>query len=364
MNGQNFFQTIVNINKIRILQVFSLFFTILFFSWVHVYNMLFLDKTFIDSLFSSTSFVVAYSISILSVIMFELYHRKTNGVPTNSYTETASYGCKEILKTKSVNNKKMPNAKIGSVLCLVSALLLILSFVLSSTILVFIGLSLTLWGLLFFFIKSPKTVSSSILNYSVQSFYSTVDRIMNDMKLLGQSVYISPLQKDANLPEYLSGLEEMTVFISSNNDFYIPSIGDLTKKRFLVEKPKGICISPPGSELTNIFEKELRNAFDKNDYESFYDSLSGVIVTTLGLASSFDIERKNDHVTVKITDSVFAPLYSPEQKLKSINSLGCPLVSAVACALAMITRKSVTISKIEFSRTLESIEVTYNLIEG
>jgi hypothetical protein len=84
----------------------------------------------------------------------------------------------------------------------------------------------------------------------------------------------------------------------------------------------------------------------------------------LDLAKEFEINPENDLIHIKIVDSVYNELYSTKQGFKSIHSIGCPLTSAVACALAKTTGKLVTIFKDAVSPDLETIEVWYKTLEA
>ncbi len=87
-------------------------------------------------------------------------------------------------------------------------------------------------------------------------------------------------------------------------------------------------------------------------------------MNNLELASNFEIAAEKELIHVKITDSVYKDLYSIEHELKSVHSVGCPLTSAVACALAKTTGKVVTITKSIVSPDLRTIEIWYQTVEG
>jgi hypothetical protein len=82
----------------------------------------------------------------------------------------------------------------------------------------FIGLGLTFWGAIFALARSGKYVESSLLDATAKFAYSTIDRMINDLKFNGQGYYIPAFPKDVYLPEYLKNLKEPVVFISENFD--------------------------------------------------------------------------------------------------------------------------------------------------
>ncbi|MEM3623328.1 MAG: hypothetical protein QXR76_06130 [Candidatus Bathyarchaeia archaeon] len=269
----------------------------------------------------------------------------------------------ENLKLELKRVKGVPTGKIGIALIIPGALALIFSVLNNSTILAFIGLGLTFWGALFFFIKPVRYVQSSLLDSTAISTYTTIDRIVKDLKFKGKSYYIPPYPKEVYLPEYLKGLKETVVFISADTGG-MPSIEELAKSKFFLENPNGICVAPPGLGLLTRFEKELRKDFAKLQLNELCESLPPVIVEGLQLAKEMEMKVEDNQVYVKMLDSTYKNLYVTEENLKSIHSLGCPLVSAVACAVAKATGKIVTIQKDNVSLDGQAIEVWYKFVEG
>lgn len=270
----------------------------------------------------------------------------------------------EILKRDLLKSKRTPAGRIGFILLAIGALTLIGSVVSTSTVLAFIGLGLTFWGALFLFARPFKFVKSTLLDSTAISSYSTIDRMVQDLGYKGKPVYIPPYPKEAYLPEYLKGLKEMIVYIPAEDVVVIPTIEEMAKKQFLLQNPKGICIAPPGYGLINLFEKELKTEFTQIDMERLCSDLPTIIVNNLELAKEFEITPEDPLIHVRIVDSVYKDLYSNELNFKSIHSIGCPLTSAIACALAKTTGKLLTIFKDEVSPDLEKIEVWYQTIEA
>jgi len=270
----------------------------------------------------------------------------------------------EILKREALKGKRTPSGKIGFILLTIGVLALAGSVINTSTVLAFIGLGLTFWGALFLFARPLKFVTSTLLDSTAISSYTTIDRMILDLDYKGKPIYIPPYPKEAYLPEYLKGLKEMVVFISAEDIVVMPTIEEMAKKQFFLKNPKGICIAPPGYGLVNLLEKELKAEFTQISLDQLYSSLPTVIVNNLELAREFEINPENNLIRVKIVDSVYKDLYSSEQGLKSIHSIGCPLSSAVACALAKTTGKMVTIVKDIVSPDLQTIEVWYKTLEA
>ena len=269
----------------------------------------------------------------------------------------------ENLKLELKRAKSIPSGKIGIAFLVPGVLAIVFSILNNSTILAFIGLSLTFWGALFFFIKPVKYVQSSLLDSTAISTYTTIDRILKDLKLKGKSYYIPPYPKEVYLPEYLKGLKETVVFISADTGG-MPSIEELAKSKFLLENPNGICVAPPGLGLLTRFEKEVRRDITKLQLDELCESLEPLIVGNLQLAKEMEMKVVDKQIYVRIFDSTYKSLYTTEENLKSIHSLGCPLVSAIACTLAKATGKMITIQRDSISPDGQTIEVWFQFVEG
>lgn len=269
----------------------------------------------------------------------------------------------EILKRDILKSKRIPSGKIGYTLLAIGALTFVGSVVTASTVLAFIGLGLTFWGALFLFARPIRFVRSSLLDSTAISSYTTIDRIIQDLNYKGKPIYVPPYPKEAYLPDHLKGLKEMIVFIPAEDIAAMPTIEEMARKQFLLKNPKGICIAPPGYGLVSLFERELKAEFTQINLDKLYNALPTIIVNNLELAKEFEINSEKDLIHVKIIGSVYGDLYTDEQGIKSIHSIGCPLTSAIACALAKTTG-AVTIVKDLISSESKTIEVWYQTLEA
>jgi hypothetical protein len=243
----------------------------------------------------------------------------------------------------------------------VGILLLAYSMLFGLQIAAFIGLGLTFWGAIFALARNGKYVESSLLDATAKSAYSTIDRIINDLKFNGQGYYIPAYPKDVNLPEYLKNLKESVVFISENFGGK-PSADDLAARRFLSEKTHGAFVTSPGSELMAQIEKQLQLDFSKIPIEELTEILPSCLTETFNLAKSVEMSVVENGVSFKATGILYQSLYRAEPPLKSVSILGCPVVSAVACVLAKSSGKTVTIKEQVLSPSNCGVQAVFNFI--
>ncbi len=268
----------------------------------------------------------------------------------------------ENLKLELMETRGIPSGKIGIIFLVPGVLSLAFSVYTASPLLAFIGLGLTFWGALFFFARPIKYVRSTLLDSTAITSYSTIDRIVKDLNYKGKSYYIPPYPRDIYLPEYLKGLKDMIVFISADSGASMPSIEEMAKSRFLIESPKGISVAPPGLGLLTLIEKEMRTDMTTLNINELCDTLPKIILENFQLAKAIEMKHEQNDVYLKIMGSIYSNLYSREENLESVHFLGCPLVSAAACATAKATGKMVTIERDKVSPEEQVIQVWLQIV--
>ncbi|MEM3797769.1 MAG: hypothetical protein QXY74_04960, partial [Candidatus Bathyarchaeia archaeon] len=143
----------------------------------------------------------------------------------------------------------------------------------------------------------------------------------------------------------------------------VPSIEELAKSKFLLANPNGVCVAPPGLGILEQIEKELRKDTAKLQLAELCETIPIIIVENLQLAKEAEMKIEDNSVNLKISDSVYKSLYIDEN-LKSVYLLGCPIASAVACALAKASGKAVTIQKVNASIDGQTVEIRYRMVES
>jgi hypothetical protein len=247
------------------------------------------------------------------------------------------------------------------VLFLVSGIVsLIFSITSESQVLAFVGLGLTFWGALFFLITSKRYVEGSFLDSAAISSYLTIDRIIKDFK--GKGYYMPPYHKDVYLPENLKGLKDMVVFVSAENEGGMPSIQELAESKFFLQNPNGVIVTPPGLGLLSQIEKRMNVDFTKISLEEMCEAMPHYIRNNFSLAGEIEMTLEGNQISVKLFNSIYRNLYNGENNLKSIGILGCPIVSAIACAIANTSGKPVTIQKQNVTLDRSMIQVVYRII--
>jgi len=264
---------------------------------------------------------------------------------------------KEMLRLELWKHKKKPPGTAGYVLLLLGAAALASSIIYASSILAFIGLGLAFWGALLLFARPIRYVSSSLLDPTTVSTLTTLDRVIADLNYKGKGIYLPP--------RYLKDLKEGTLFIPYEKEIITPTVEEVAQEKVFLKNPEGVCLSPPGLGLANLFERELGTSFAKVDLDHLQNNLPKLFVEGLEMSEDFEMDVHDNVINVKITESIYKGLCSEVRKLSSniCGSLGCPLCSSIACALTRATGKPIIIEKNQLSKDGKTIEAYYKILE-
>jgi len=231
------------------------------------------------------------------------------------------------------------------------------SILYSSSILAFIGLGLTFWGAILLYIKTEKYIQEALLDKTTFPSLITLNQMITELGLKGQAVYLPP--------KYLKDFESSKIFIAKQEKTKLPTPEQIQKEeeRMFVTNPEGILLTPPGADLARLFEKTLDTSFTKADLQYLEDNMPRLLVEDLEIAENVKIETKKSLVYVKMENSIYKNMHIEAERLPNIKgSIGCPICSAIACAIAKMAGKPVIIERDETSEDSRTIIIEYRLL--
>jgi uncharacterized membrane protein YiaA len=233
---------------------------------------------------------------------------------------------------------------------------LTVSILFSSSILAFIGLGLTFWGAILLYIRTEKYIEALLGKTTLPSL-ATLNQIIEELGFKGQAVYLPP--------KYLRDFESSKVFIAKQERTKLPTPKQIQKqeeKMFLTD-PEGILLTPPGADLTRLFEKTLDTSFTKVDLQYLEMDMPRLLVEDLEIAENVEIEAKKNMVCAKIVNSIYKNMQLEAETLPEVGvSLGCPICSAIACAIAKASGRPVVIERDQTSEDGQTLTIEYRLL--
>lgn len=164
---------------------------------------------------------------------------------------------KEELQTELRRLNRKPDAKTGYLLLLIGLVFISLAVVYSHNVSAFIGIALTFWGALLFYIRPTRFIKKELLDSTIIDPIQNIHKLLDELEFNGTPIYISP--------GTLRGLLSSTVFIPKTDQYSIPSDDQLSQEEAFLKNLQGIKLTPPGLGLSKLLEKELKTNFSTVD---------------------------------------------------------------------------------------------------
>jgi hypothetical protein len=254
--------------------------------------------------------------------------------------------------TKAKTKKpKHPTKLTASILIMAGTAALLTSILYASPILAFIGLGLLFWGILFTYIRTEEYAKKALLDATTHPQQTTLNQIIQELNYKGTPIYLPP--------KYFKNPETHKTYIPKQNNTPLPTPEQIQKQeqQIFAQKPAGMLLIPPGSELTKLFEKTLDTNFTRENLEYLQQKLPKLLIEDLEFIQNIEIETKNNKINVKIEHHTHQPTQNKQHPLTH------PLSSAIACALARTTGKPITITKQETSKDNKTETIEYQIID-
>lgn len=213
----------------------------------------------------------------------------------------------------------------------------VFSALIVSSFLAILGIAIICWVIILLYITPIKHVPITLLTASTISAAANIERILENTNMLMKGKYLPPT--------LLKDFESSFIYISEQEV-------SLSKPQELQEEnTRGFnFITPPGLALSKLFEQQIGTSFSKTDLKFIQEKLPRVFVEDMELAQAVDIQVNNNTVRVELKSSVLLDVCIATRSLPRTHSqVGCLLSSALACVLAKVSGKVVTIEKDDFS---------------
>jgi hypothetical protein len=220
--------------------------------------------------------------------------------------------------------------------------------------LAFIGLGLAFWGALLLFLMPTKYVKLEVLTATSTSSLANVEKILIDSEPEARGVYLPP--------KLLRDYESSLVFVPARNREQLPKREEISEDRLQSKTSETLFFTPPGLGLSKLLEKQLGKSFTDTNISELQQALPRLF-EELEITKNTVVRVERGTVSVELKKHIFKDLCAETSKLKRTHeTVGCPLSSAIACALAKATGKPVTIEKEETTPD-QTTTIQYNVLE-
>jgi hypothetical protein len=219
-----------------------------------------------------------------------------------------------------------------------------------------VGLGLIFWGMIVGYISSEDYIKREVLEATNLSYVTTLNEMLDKLNFKEKAVFLPA--------KYLKDVKTNKVYISKTQSTEPFNMEDFLQETVNDKELRERLMIAPGSELVRLFEKTLGKSFAREDFSFFKTNMPKLLVNELEIAQNVDIECEGNTVKVKMKNLMSSD-FSREIKDngKAVYSVGTPLSSAIACALADSTGKVTAIKNYEISPDENTVEIVYSLIK-
>jgi hypothetical protein len=238
------------------------------------------------------------------------------------------------------------------------AVALTVSIIYTSSVLSIIGLGLIFWGIIFTYIRTEEYTKKALLDAIASSELTTLNQIIKELDYEGDAIYLPP--------KYLKDTEDYKVYVPKQKETRLPTPDETRtqEQQIFMKNSSGLLLTPPGAELTKLFEKTLDTNFTRVDLKYLQQKMPKLFIDDLEIAQNFEIETENNRIHVKIQNSQFKTLSSQTNQSSNTHcTLGSSLSSAIACAIAKTAGKAVIVEKEQTSEDGIDTTIAYRILE-
>ncbi len=244
-----------------------------------------------------------------------------------------------------------PSGVIAYVLLAVGLSLLVLSILHSVQIAAIIGIAITFWGSLFLFIRPSHFVRKEVFDSIIRSASDNVYQLLQEKEYEGRPRYLSP--------GTLRDIKRVILFIPKERKVKTLPVEISMEDGIYTENPEGVKLSPIGLELSLLLEKSLSTNFALVDFRYLEEHLGKAIVDDLEIARSFEMDVEENKVDIRVSGIVF-DVFLEDYRKENVNLYKVdPLTSALACVVAIVSRKAVIIDLYERESESGVLTISY-----
>ena len=233
---------------------------------------------------------------------------------------------------------------MGYLLLLSGVIVCAASFDYQSNIMALIGTSTLFWGALLFYFHSDDYILNAVGSTTLIQYYGLLRETISGFAREPRPEYYTP----ANI----SGLSTTKIIFPEGAK---PQSGDVSGQTG-GKLDWSITIAPPGQKLSEVIEESNRMSFSSMDPLNLSIPLEKAIVEDLELAKSLNILYQATSIVVTSGKSIYSSLYDRGEFKAVLDSVGDPLISAIACAYSRSTRRNIRLVKAIYDEKRETLE--------
>lgn len=251
------------------------------------------------------------------------------------------------LKVKLWKARGRTSRATGAALLITSGFFLSLAYVtryivfeVTSVLALFLGVIFVLSGV-------ERYVKLRVANKAVLSPLYTLCGLLSHFGINGEGIYIPTAEGDS-----------VKIFLPKNRSSPLPNIDEATSSMVVLEN--GFILPPVGNGLLQLYEEELGD-IRNFDLDHLKEWLPRVLADDLKMVEKMEIIQDGEDIHVKLTASFFSQLCQNKEVAQVCGTIGCPVISSIAEAIAKNAGQVVYYVKCVYNPSTRITEATYKL---
>jgi hypothetical protein len=226
-----------------------------------------------------------------------------------------------------------------------------------------VGFSLVFWGTILLYLIPTKNNFTLLMSTVAEAESEHIERILTANNLSQRGLYLATEYVNCNSGQFnklgrLANTDSVIIFIPT-----APHLSQENGCQKSINMKDGFYIAPPGEALAKILEQRMGESFSKINLQQFTTALPNVLTKSLKLAKSVDVWLGDDTITIKVFKSVFErTCQETDKQPQTHKQVGCLLSSAIACSLAKVIGKPVTIESETHDLQAKITRIQYNFM--
>ena len=251
------------------------------------------------------------------------------------------------LRVKLWRSRSRQSRTVGAALLITSGFFLSLAYVTRYIVFEVTSILALFLGVIFVLSGVERYVKLRVANKAVLSSLYTLRGLLSHLGIDGEGIYIPTAKGDS-----------VKIFLPKNRNSSLPNINEATSSMVVLEN--GFILPPVGNGLLQLYEEELGD-IRNFDLDYLKEWLPRVLVEGLKIAEKMEITQDGENIHVKLTASSFSQLCQNKEVSQICRTVGCPVNSSIAEAIAKNTGRVVYYVNCVHNPSTRITEATYKL---
>lgn len=233
--------------------------------------------------------------------------------------------------------------------CLVGA------YLLSSDILLILGLGLAFWAGVFWYVSPEDSIPSSVASLLSASSAEVLSELLKDQDLKGNPIYLFPTSLD--------DWADPKICVSKTDES-VPKDKQLEAEG-IVQEPQGLILSSLGKDLAIEILDKINIPRAQLDFGIVKEKLPKIFTESFGLFEEISIQKEDNSIGVHLKGKQGCNVCVVYRNKANLHSMvGCPICSSIATIFSLALQQNIRMVRSDLTQNNTVIENAYEIVSN